>query len=121
MVWFRENWYEEVLRQLKQGLAKCYSIAFENRGAGKHISCIFLSPLHCRLQIVSPLHCRLVKRWKFNKGCLLVATSAHFDYTFLYTGILQINKVLFILTLAPFSYYHSSFICAKCRPVTCII
>ncbi|KAK7109588.1 transformation/transcription domain-associated protein-like isoform X2 [Littorina saxatilis] len=31
MVWFRENWYEEVLRQLRQGLAKCYSIAFENR------------------------------------------------------------------------------------------
>lgn len=33
MVWFRENWYEEVLRQLKQGLAKCYGIAFDNRGA----------------------------------------------------------------------------------------
>ena len=33
MVWFRESWYEEVLRQLRQGLAKCYVIAFENRGA----------------------------------------------------------------------------------------
>lgn len=33
MVWFRENWYEEVLRQLKQGLTKCYAVAFENRGA----------------------------------------------------------------------------------------
>lgn len=33
MVWFRENWYEEVLRQLRQGLAKCYTVAFENRGA----------------------------------------------------------------------------------------
>eukprot|EP00094_Tigriopus_californicus_P003836 TCALIF_03692-PA protein Name:"Similar to TRRAP Transformation/transcription domain-associated protein (Homo sapiens)" AED:0.01 eAED:0.01 QI:3/1/1/1/1/1/3/160/3083 len=31
MVWFRENWYEEVLRQLRQGLAKCYLIAFDNR------------------------------------------------------------------------------------------
>lgn len=31
MVWFRENWYEEVLRQLRQGLIKCYTIAFENR------------------------------------------------------------------------------------------
>jgi transformation/transcription domain-associated protein len=31
MVWFRENWYEEVLRQLRQGLAKCYAIAFDNR------------------------------------------------------------------------------------------
>lgn len=31
LVWFRENWYEEVLRQLRQGLTKCYSIAFENR------------------------------------------------------------------------------------------
>lgn len=29
MVWFRENWHEEVLRQLQQGLAKCYSVAFE--------------------------------------------------------------------------------------------
>ncbi len=35
MVWFRENWYEEVLRQLRQGLAKCYVVAFENRGAGE--------------------------------------------------------------------------------------
>ncbi|XP_044007561.1 transformation/transcription domain-associated protein isoform X2 [Aphidius gifuensis] len=33
MVWFRETWYEEVLRQLRLGLAKCYAIAFENRGA----------------------------------------------------------------------------------------
>lgn len=33
MVWFRENWYEEVLRQLRQALAKCYAIAFENRDA----------------------------------------------------------------------------------------
>ena len=32
MVWFRENWYEEVLRQLRQGLAKCYIIAFDNMG-----------------------------------------------------------------------------------------
>lgn len=31
IIWFRENWYEEVLRQLKNGLAKCYAIAFENR------------------------------------------------------------------------------------------
>lgn len=33
MVWFRENWHEEVLRQLRQGLAKCYAVAFENRGS----------------------------------------------------------------------------------------
>lgn len=33
MVWCRESCYEEVLRQLRQGLAKCYFIAFENRGA----------------------------------------------------------------------------------------
>ncbi|ESP00831.1 hypothetical protein LOTGIDRAFT_140419, partial [Lottia gigantea] len=33
MVWFRENWYEEVLRQLRQGLAKCHAVAFENRTA----------------------------------------------------------------------------------------
>lgn len=33
MVWFRENWYEEVFRQLRQALTKCYAIAFENRGA----------------------------------------------------------------------------------------
>nr|XP_018666778.1 transformation/transcription domain-associated protein isoform X1 [Ciona intestinalis]XP_018666779.1 transformation/transcription domain-associated protein isoform X2 [Ciona intestinalis] len=33
MVWFRENWHEEVLRQLCQGLAKCYTVAFENRAA----------------------------------------------------------------------------------------
>jgi transformation/transcription domain-associated protein len=32
MVWFRESWYEEVVRQLRQGLAKCYTLAFESRG-----------------------------------------------------------------------------------------
>ncbi|ESN91105.1 hypothetical protein HELRODRAFT_194551 [Helobdella robusta] len=32
MVWFRENCYEEVLRQLKQALSKCYTVAFESRG-----------------------------------------------------------------------------------------
>jgi len=31
MVWFRENWYEEVLRQLRQALVKCRAVAFENR------------------------------------------------------------------------------------------
>jgi len=33
MVWFRENWYEEVLRQLRAGLAKCYAISFDNRAS----------------------------------------------------------------------------------------
>lgn len=33
MVSFRVTWYEEVLRQLCQGLTKCYLLAFENRGA----------------------------------------------------------------------------------------
>ncbi|XP_055838887.1 transcription-associated protein 1 isoform X2 [Episyrphus balteatus] len=33
MVWFRESWTEEVLRQLRQGLIKCYAIAFENKSA----------------------------------------------------------------------------------------
>lgn len=32
MVWFRECWHEDVLRQLRQGLAKCYQVAFEHRG-----------------------------------------------------------------------------------------
>ncbi|GAB6032800.1 hypothetical protein CHUAL_012003 [Chamberlinius hualienensis] len=31
MVWLRESWYEEVLRQLRQALTKCYAVAFENR------------------------------------------------------------------------------------------
>lgn len=30
-VWFRERWHEEVLRQLRQALTKCYTIAFESR------------------------------------------------------------------------------------------
>nr|XP_042899044.1 transformation/transcription domain-associated protein isoform X5 [Parasteatoda tepidariorum] len=33
MVWFREGVYEEVLRQLRQALAKCYSVAYENAAA----------------------------------------------------------------------------------------
>lgn len=35
MVWFRECWHEEVLRQLRQGLTKCYQVAFETRGDGE--------------------------------------------------------------------------------------
>lgn len=35
MVWLRENGYEEVLRQLRQGLEKCYGVAFDNRASGK--------------------------------------------------------------------------------------
>jgi transformation/transcription domain-associated protein len=31
MIWFRENMYEEVIRQLGQGLIKCYALAFDNR------------------------------------------------------------------------------------------
>ena len=37
MVWFRECWHEEVLRQLRQGLTKCYQVAFETRGDGMYI------------------------------------------------------------------------------------
>ena len=29
----RENWYEEMLRLLKQALSKCYTLAFENYAA----------------------------------------------------------------------------------------
>lgn len=32
MIWFRVSCYEEVLRHLHQGLAKCLALAFENRG-----------------------------------------------------------------------------------------
>lgn len=33
MVCFREYWDEVVLRQLRQALAKCYAVAFENSAA----------------------------------------------------------------------------------------
>uniref|UniRef100_A0A146L0J1 Transformation/transcription domain-associated protein n=6 Tax=Lygus hesperus TaxID=30085 RepID=A0A146L0J1_LYGHE len=51
-VWLREIWYEEVLRQLRQGLAKCYVIAFENRGA---VSEATITPhtLHFLMKVVS--------------------------------------------------------------------
>ena len=35
LVWFRENWYEELLRQLNEGLTVCHGVAFENRTDGK--------------------------------------------------------------------------------------
>ena len=31
MVWFREDGYEDVLKQLKQALCKCHALAFEAR------------------------------------------------------------------------------------------
>lgn len=33
LMYFRENWSEELLKQLKIGLTKCYGIAFENRNS----------------------------------------------------------------------------------------
>ncbi|XP_015774341.1 PREDICTED: transformation/transcription domain-associated protein-like [Acropora digitifera] len=48
MVWFRECWHEEVLRQLRQGLAKCYQVAFETRGDGKLVFYSFLLEERCR-------------------------------------------------------------------------
>ena len=35
MIWFRENWYEELLRQLNEGLSLCQAAAFESRADGK--------------------------------------------------------------------------------------
>ena len=34
MIWFRENWYEELLRQLNEGLSLCQAAAFESRADG---------------------------------------------------------------------------------------
>lgn len=31
MSWFRESWNEQVLRQVRMALARCYSIAFDKR------------------------------------------------------------------------------------------
>ena len=35
MVWFRENWYEELLRQLNKGLVMCQAAAFASRADGE--------------------------------------------------------------------------------------
>ena len=34
MVWFRENWYEELLRQLNEGLIMCQTAAFDSKTDG---------------------------------------------------------------------------------------
>ena len=48
MVWFRENWYEELLRQLNEGLVMCQAVAFASRADGKphNITCYSLDHLH---------------------------------------------------------------------------
>ena len=38
MVWFRENWYEELLRQLNEGLIMCQAAAFASRADGQSVS-----------------------------------------------------------------------------------
>jgi hypothetical protein len=43
MVWFRECWHEEVLRQLRQVLTKCHQVAFETRTDGMSRSKFFSS------------------------------------------------------------------------------
>lgn len=37
LIWFRESWYEDLLRQLNEGLATCYQEAFDNRGDGNQL------------------------------------------------------------------------------------
>ena len=55
MVWFRENWYEELLRQLMEGLSKCQAMAFENRTDGKIVlvECIIYFTEYGNVHIVS--------------------------------------------------------------------
>ena len=43
MVWFRENWYEELLRQLNEGLIMCQAAAFASRADGQSISLLLFS------------------------------------------------------------------------------
>ena len=38
MIWFRENWYEEFLRQLNEGLSLCQAAAFESRADGRFVA-----------------------------------------------------------------------------------
>ena len=38
MIWFRENWYEELLRQLNEGLSLCQAAAFASRADGRLIN-----------------------------------------------------------------------------------
>lgn len=42
LYYYRETWYEDVLRQLRNLLAKCYGIAFEHRTE----LAAFSAPLH---------------------------------------------------------------------------
>ena len=37
MIWFRENWYEELLRQLNDGLSLCQAAAFDSRADGMYV------------------------------------------------------------------------------------
>ena len=38
LIWFRESWYEDLLRQLNEGLALCYQVSFKNRTDGKRLA-----------------------------------------------------------------------------------
>lgn len=75
MVWFRENWYEEILRQLRAGLAKCHVVAFHHRVAIADAT-VTLHTLNFIKKVVSTfgigigiskyinLHCRTTKKEK---------------------------------------------------------
>lgn len=43
MIWFRENWYEELLRQLNEGLAMCQVSAFDSKTDGQYPIALFVS------------------------------------------------------------------------------
>ena len=57
LIWFRESWYEDLLRQLNEGLSLCYQISHKNRTDGSYSTelwpCIVCHALPFHLPVAS--------------------------------------------------------------------
>ena len=44
-MWFRESWYEDLLRQLNEGLSICYAELFKHRTDGMNVYTYFIADI----------------------------------------------------------------------------
>lgn len=104
MVWFRECWHEEVLRQLRQGLTKCYQVAFETRGDGKQSSYSVVNyDLIIRLEIGQLLGDAVMscQKWDFSLSTSVPWSQKKLCVYLMKEGIFLLWLVFFFTQLQP--------------------
>ncbi|KAL5497642.1 hypothetical protein EMCRGX_G014153 [Ephydatia muelleri] len=122
MIWFRESWYEELLRQLNEGLSLCQTIAFENREDFLNTqTCAFRDDPICHPAGL-PAHEAVSKRASQDPAFQRLKTQFTTDFDFsnpgakrLHNLITKLKKWIKILELKTKSLPKSFLLEERCR------